>query len=55
MIGGDRFGERLNKLYKEKLTEPQILEEVDLLLGSYVKERNLNETFGDYSFRKFLN
>ena len=51
MLGGDRYGERLNKLYKEKQTESQILEEVDHLLGKYVKEKLENETFGDFAFR----
>ena len=31
MLGGDRYGLRLNKLYKEKLSEQEILEEVDYL------------------------
>jgi sulfite reductase (NADPH) hemoprotein beta-component len=52
MLGGDRFGLRLNKLYKE--TESQILEEVDSLLQQYVKEKSTNETFGDFTFRKFF-
>ncbi|NHN27641.1 NADPH-dependent assimilatory sulfite reductase hemoprotein subunit [Flavobacterium jejuense] len=55
MLGGDRFGERLNKLYKEKQSESQILEELDVLLGKYVKEKLENETFGDYTFRTILN
>lgn len=55
MLGGDRFGERLNELYKEKQSETQILEEVDLLLGNYVKEKLENETFGDFAFRTVLN
>jgi sulfite reductase (NADPH) hemoprotein beta-component len=54
MLGGDRYGERLNRLYKEKQTEGQILEEVDILLGKYVKERNQGETFGDFAFRAVL-
>lgn len=53
MIGGDRFGERLNLLYKEKVKEPEILYEIDNLLKIYVDERNANETLGDFSFRKF--
>ncbi|QBZ97617.1 NADPH-dependent assimilatory sulfite reductase hemoprotein subunit [Flavobacterium sangjuense] len=53
MLGGDRYGERLNKLYKEKLTETQILEEVDFLFSQYVNDKNENETFGDFAFRKF--
>ena len=53
MLGGDRFGERLNKLYKEKLDEPQILEEADYLLNLYVNEKYEAETFGDFTYRKF--
>lgn len=55
MLGGDRFGERLNVLYKEKQSEIQILEEVDVLLNKYVKEKLQNETFGDFAFRTILN
>ncbi len=54
MIGADRFGERLNKLYKEKLNESQIIEEVDLLFGLYTEEKLERETFGDYTFRKYF-
>lgn len=54
MLGGDRYGERLNKLYKEKLNEEQILEEVDMLFGIYAEERALNESFGDFANRKFF-
>jgi sulfite reductase (NADPH) hemoprotein beta-component len=54
MLGGDRYGERLNKLYKEKQTESEILNEVDQLLGRYIKEKNENETFGDFTFRKII-
>jgi sulfite reductase (NADPH) hemoprotein beta-component len=55
MLGGDRYGERLNKLYKEKLTESDILREVDSLLSQYVSEKKGNETFGDFAFNKFFN
>ena len=54
MLGGDRFGERLNKIYKEKLNENEILHELDHLLQRYVVERNHNETFGDFCNRKVL-
>lgn len=54
MLGGDRLGTRLNKIYKEKQTEAQILEEVDALLGQYVNEKLENETFGDFAFRTIL-
>ncbi|MCG2612356.1 NADPH-dependent assimilatory sulfite reductase hemoprotein subunit [Flavobacterium sp. SM15] len=55
MLGGDRYGERLNTLYKEKQTEAQILTEVDQLLERYTKEKNENETFGDFAFRTIIN
>ncbi|WP_395065948.1 NADPH-dependent assimilatory sulfite reductase hemoprotein subunit [Flavobacterium sp.] len=54
MLGGDRFGERLNKLYKEKQTESQILDHVDQLLSNYVKNKSGNETFGDFAFRTYF-
>lgn len=54
MLGGDRFGERLNKVYKEKLNETEILAEVDTLLGLYVNERTPGETLGDFGHRKFF-
>ena len=54
MLGGDRYGERLNFLYKEKQTESQILEEVDSLFSNYVTNKTVDETFGDFAFRTFL-
>ncbi|MDA3613453.1 NADPH-dependent assimilatory sulfite reductase hemoprotein subunit [Polluticaenibacter yanchengensis] len=55
MLGGDRYGTRLNKIYKEKVNETQILEEVDVLFDKYVKERLPKETFGDFSHRTLFN
>lgn len=54
MLGGDRYGLRLNKIYKEKLNEQQILEETDNLLLQYVNERTNGELFGDFTYRKFF-
>nr|WP_322626279.1 NADPH-dependent assimilatory sulfite reductase hemoprotein subunit [uncultured Flavobacterium sp.] len=54
MVGGDRFGERLNKLYKEKLDEAQILQEADLLFERFVAERSIGETFGDFTHRTYF-
>lgn len=51
-LGGDREGLRLNSIYKENINEHQILEELDLLLDRYQKEKQAAETFGDYCFRK---
>jgi sulfite reductase (NADPH) hemoprotein beta-component len=54
MVGGDRFGERLNQLYKEKLNETQILQEADLLFERFVAGRSIGETFGDYTHRTYF-
>jgi sulfite reductase (NADPH) hemoprotein beta-component len=51
-LGGDRFGLRLNKLYKESLDESQILSELDTWFSDFKNERNEGETFGDFSYRK---
>jgi sulfite reductase (NADPH) hemoprotein beta-component len=53
-IGGDRLGERLNKKYKESLNEEQILQTLDELFAVYSKERMKGETFGDFSYRKWI-
>lgn len=51
-LGSDHNGMRLNKLYKESLDEPAILNELDGLFSSFQKERNPGEYFGDFSVRK---
>ena len=53
-IGGDRLGERLNSKYKESLNEEQILQTLDELFAVYSKERRTEETFGDFSYRKWI-
>jgi sulfite reductase (NADPH) hemoprotein beta-component len=53
-IGGDRLGERLNKKYKENLGEDEILQSLDELLRVYKAERKQGETFGDFSYRKWI-
>ncbi|RTL59372.1 MAG: NADPH-dependent assimilatory sulfite reductase hemoprotein subunit [Sphingobacteriales bacterium] len=53
-IGGDRLGLRLNKKYKENLDEANILATVDELFKVFAKERNSGETFGDFSYRKWI-
>ena len=53
-IGGDRIGERLNKLYKESLNEDEILAELDYLFGTFKNERTDGETFGDFAFKKWV-
>ena len=53
-IGGDNEGERLNKLYKENLDEAAIINEVDNLLEAFKTGRNDKESFGDFSFRRYV-
>lgn len=51
-LGADTAGTRLNKLYKENMDEPAILDELDNLLGQFSRERTPDESFGDFSLRK---
>jgi sulfite reductase (NADPH) hemoprotein beta-component len=53
-IGGDNEGERLNKIYKENLEEPAILQELDKLFEAFKTERIGREKFGDFSYRKYI-
>jgi sulfite reductase (NADPH) hemoprotein beta-component len=50
-LGGDYEGYRLAKLYKENLTEKQILAELDPLLTLYAQSRKDGEHFGDFVIR----
>lgn len=54
-IGGDRQGQRLNKIYKESLDEVSILKELDQLFSDYKMNRKSDETFGDFTFRFYFN
>lgn len=51
MLGGSRLGNRLNALYRENLSETQILTELDTLLARFAAERRPGESFGDYFVR----
>ena len=53
-VGGDNEGFRLNKIYKENLDEKAILSELDAMFGSFKNERMDNESFGDYSHRRYV-
>ncbi|MUK68805.1 assimilatory sulfite reductase (NADPH) hemoprotein subunit [Aliivibrio fischeri] len=50
-LGGNRSGTRVPKMYKENITDRQILTEIDLLVGRWATERNENEGFGDFTIR----
>lgn len=51
-LGASHNGDRLNSLYKEMLSEEDILKELEPIIASYAQERDLNETFGDFVIRK---
>jgi sulfite reductase (NADPH) hemoprotein beta-component len=51
-FGGDRVGQRLNKIYKENLDEDSILFELNNWLRRYSSERKAGETFGDFALRE---
>lgn len=50
-LGGNLEGTRIPRLYQENITEPQILAELDSLIGRWAKERNGGECFGDFVIR----
>ncbi len=52
MLGGDHRGQRLNALYRENITEPEILVELDALLARFASEREPEERFGDFLVRE---
>jgi len=51
MLGGDHRGQRLNTLYRENITEPEILSALEPLFARYASERATDEGFGDYLHR----
>lgn len=50
-LGGGFAGQRLNKLYKESLTNDQIVEELTPIIRRYAAEREEGERFGDFVIR----
>ncbi|MGL5815728.1 MAG: assimilatory sulfite reductase (NADPH) hemoprotein subunit [Aeromonas sp.] len=50
-LGGNLEGTRIPRLYQENITEPQILAELDTLIGRWAKERDGAECFGDFVIR----
>lgn len=50
-LGGGFHGERLNKMIRENVGEPVILEVLDETLGQYARERQAGEHFGDFVIR----
>ncbi|WP_413114000.1 assimilatory sulfite reductase (NADPH) hemoprotein subunit [Thaumasiovibrio sp. DFM-14] len=50
-LGGNRAGTRVPKMYKENITDQQILDELDGLIGRWAVERSEDEAFGDFVIR----
>ncbi|KKW52371.1 sulfite reductase subunit beta [Pantoea ananatis] len=50
-IGGNRIGTRIPRMYRENITEPEILATIDELVGRWAKEREAAEGFGDFVIR----
>merc|ERR1712226_499893 len=50
-LGADFVGSRLNTLYRESVTEDQIIELLTPLFARYAQNREKNETFGGYCIR----
>jgi sulfite reductase (NADPH) hemoprotein beta-component len=50
-IGGDRQGTRIPRMFKENITDTEIMSLLDGLIGRWSKERNKKESFGDYVIR----
>jgi sulfite reductase (NADPH) hemoprotein beta-component len=50
-LGAAHDGSRLNKLYKEAITNEQIVAELTPIFHRYAAERNPGETFGDFVIR----
>ncbi|MYL70932.1 assimilatory sulfite reductase (NADPH) hemoprotein subunit [Halobacillus litoralis] len=51
-LGAGFAGDRLNKLYRENISEREILQELKPLLVHYAKQREDHERFGDFVIRK---
>jgi sulfite reductase (NADPH) hemoprotein beta-component len=51
-LGGNFNGTRLNSLYKETLTEEEILAELTPVVADYAQNRAAGERFGDFVIRK---
>lgn len=50
-LGADFTGRRLNIVYRENITEPEILASLDTLFAAYAKDRLKDEKFGDFLIR----
>ncbi|KAG8887561.1 hypothetical protein FRB98_009467 [Tulasnella sp. 332] len=51
LLGGGYYGQRLNKIYRENVTEPEILAILAPMIKRYALERHDGERFGDFVIR----
>lgn len=51
-LGGSFNGTRLNSLYKETISEAEILDELRTIIKDFAENRNAKERFGDFVIRK---
>jgi sulfite reductase (NADPH) hemoprotein beta-component len=51
-LGASFEGDRMNVLYKESLSEEEILNTLDPLIGQFAAEKGKEEHFGDFLVRK---
>jgi sulfite reductase (NADPH) hemoprotein beta-component len=51
-LGAGFAGDRLNKLYRENISEPEILEALAPILEDYAVNRNVKEHFGNFVVRR---
>ncbi|EMD33018.1 hypothetical protein CERSUDRAFT_77058 [Gelatoporia subvermispora B] len=51
LLGGGYHGQRLNKIYRETVTEPEILAILKPMIKHYALERHEGEHFGDFVIR----
>lgn len=50
-LGGDRIGTRIPRLYKDNITEDEILNILDITINRWSHERHNQESYGDYLIR----
>lgn len=50
-LGGNREGTRIPRMYRENISDVEILAIIDELVGRWAKERETDEGFGDYVIR----
>lgn len=50
-LGGNREGTRIPRMYRENITQAEILGELDSLIGRWALERQQGEGFGDFAIR----